>query len=1101
MPRRIKDYLISVAAGLCLSTSVPASQIASEHFTLLSRSTLRHLDVQLDPSQRQWITSKRELILGTSAPDYPPFDLTVSGKDYEGFTADYAGILGKTLGLPVKVQRFASRGAAIKALEKGEVDLLGTANGFEAHNADIALSTPYAVDQPVLVTREGETRSLTEGLAGLRLSMVYHYLPLEEVRALYPKATITSYPSYQNAINAVAFDQADVFLGDTISTHYMINKGYLNNIRMANFGKHEAHGFSFAVHRHNRELLGIINAMLMAIPASERQNIAERWSAGSDILLTDQKLQLTDPEEQWLAQHPIVRVVVNEALAPLSFFDSNGNFRGVTADLLELIRLRTGLRFDIRRSRNDDEMIEQIKDNKADVIAALLPSAERDTALNFTRPYLQNSFVLLTRKAADSPANLEQLAGKRLTIAQGSPLVDYLRREFPRIRLIETPDTFSAVELLAEGKAEGAVNSLVIANYFISSRLFEHTLQIRTTIGTRQAAFSLATGREAKELNAILNKALLSIAPEELGIINSRWRGYSASSQSTWRNYQRLFYQIVIGAGVLLLLSAAWNAYMRRQIKQRQAAERALNDQLIERRQLFEELRCAKERADEANRAKSTFLATMSHEIRTPMNAVIGMLELTLKRIESNHPDRPAIDVAYNSARDLLELIGDILDIARIESGRLSLSPERVNPSEIVGSVVRIFEGLARQKNLELLLELNPANPAIDVLLDPMRFKQVLSNLVSNAIKFTEQGQVRITVELLATPEPEQVRMLLQVEDSGIGISEQDQRRLFEPFAQANGTGQSGRGGAGLGLVISRSLCEMMGGSLRLDSQPGVGTQVQVSLLLSTLPLEQMSKTTETPIHTSTAPLNVLVIDDHPANRLLMCQQLEFLGHRFSVAEDGEAGFEAWKSGLFDLVIVDCNMPVMNGYELTHAIRDHEQQSDRSPCTVLGFTANAQPEERQRCKQAGMDDCLFKPLTLSALSQWIAEIEPTDRSPAFSLKGLHLLTGGNPAMDLRLLTELLSSNRLDRQALQALSRSNDPQSFLDIAHKIKGAARIVQATRLIDRCEALERVCHEVFHHDNVAECRKAVEGAMLELEQALLQQIGQNDKSRMMEP
>ena len=1101
MPRRIKDYLISVAAGLCLSTSVPASQIASEHFTLLSRSTLRHLDVQLDPSQRQWITSKRELILGTSAPDYPPFDLTVSGKDYEGFTADYAGILGKTLGLPVKVQRFASRGAAIKALEKGEVDLLGTANGFEAHNADIALSTPYAVDQPVLVTREGETRSLTEGLAGLRLSMVYHYLPLEEVRALYPKATITSYPSYQNAINAVAFDQADVFLGDTISTHYMINKGYLNNIRMANFGKHEAHGFSFAVHRHNPELLGIINAMLMAIPASERQNIAERWSAGSDILLTDQKLQLTDPEEQWLAQHPIVRVVVNEALAPLSFFDSNGNFRGVTADLLELIRLRTGLRFDIRRSRNDDEMIEQIKDNKADVIAALLPSAERDTALNFTRPYLQNSFVLLTRKAADSPANLEQLAGKRLTIAQGSPLVDYLRREFPRIRLIETPDTFSAVELLAEGKAEGAVNSLVIANYFISSRLFEHTLQIRTTIGTRQAAFSLATGREAKELNAILNKALLSIAPEELGIINSRWRGYSASSQSTWRNYQRLFYQIVIGAGVLLLLSAAWNAYMRRQIKQRQAAERALNDQLIERRQLFEELRCAKERADEANRAKSTFLATMSHEIRTPMNAVIGMLELTLKRIESNHPDRPAIDVAYNSARDLLELIGDILDIARIESGRLSLSPERVNPSEIVGSVVRIFEGLARQKNLELLLELNPANPAIDVLLDPMRFKQVLSNLVSNAIKFTEQGQVRITVELLATPEPEQVRMLLQVEDSGIGISEQDQRRLFEPFAQANGTGQSGRGGAGLGLVISRSLCEMMGGSLRLDSQPGVGTQVQVSLLLSTLPLEQMSKTTETPIHTSTAPLNVLVIDDHPANRLLMCQQLEFLGHRFSVAEDGEAGFEAWKSGLFDLVIVDCNMPVMNGYELTHAIRDHEQQSDRSPCTVLGFTANAQPEERQRCKQAGMDDCLFKPLTLSALSQWIAEIEPTNRSPAFSLKGLHLLTGGNPAMDLRLLTELLSSNRLDRQALQALSRSNDPQSFLDIAHKIKGAARIVQATRLIDRCEALERVCHEVFHHDNVAECRKAVEGAMLELEQALLQQIGQNDKSRMMEP
>ena len=151
MPRRLKDCLKLLVAGLCLSTAVHAAHGISEDFTLLSRSTVKPLDVQLDPTQRQWIAGRHELVLGTSAPDYPPFDLTISGKDYEGFTADYAGILGKTLGLPVRVQRFASRGAAIKALKKGEVDLLGTANGFEAHNADIVLSAPYAVDQPVLL--------------------------------------------------------------------------------------------------------------------------------------------------------------------------------------------------------------------------------------------------------------------------------------------------------------------------------------------------------------------------------------------------------------------------------------------------------------------------------------------------------------------------------------------------------------------------------------------------------------------------------------------------------------------------------------------------------------------------------------------------------------------------------------------------------------------------------------------------------------------------------------------------------------------------------------------------------------------------------------
>jgi two-component system sensor histidine kinase EvgS len=1210
MPSRLMDFLILTAVGIGLSTSLLAAP-SSENYALLSRSTAGQLEIQLAPSQEQWLKSKQELILGTSAPDYPPFDLTLSGHDYEGFTADYAGILGKVTGLPIRVQRFASRGDAIEALENGEVDLLGSANGFEAHNAKIVLSMPYAVDQPVLVTREGETRPLNDGLAGMRLSMVYHYLPLEEVKALYPKAIITSYPSYQNAINAVAFDQADVFLGDTISTHYMINKGYLNNIRMANFGKHEAHGFSFAVRQNNPELLGIINSMLMAIPTSVRENIAKRWSAGSDILLTDHKLELSYNEERWLAQHPVVRVVVNEAFAPLTFFDSAGNFRGVAADLLELIRLRTGLRFDIQRSRSDSEMIQRIQDGEADLIAALLPSAQRETLLNFSRPYLQNSYVLLTRKAADSPGNLTQLQGKSLAIAQGHPLLAYLRSEFPHIKLIETPDTFSAVEMLAEGQVEGTVNSLVIANYFISSQLFEHILQISTTIGTEQAAFSLATNRKADELHDILNKALLSIAPEELGIINSRWRGYSASSQSTWRNYHRLFYQIVIGAGVLLLISVAWNAYMRRQINQRKAAERALNDQfefmrslvngtphpiyvrdrqgllqscndsylqafnarredvigksvthgtlsnafeareyqadyqrvvaegrplildrplhiggrrltiyhwilpyrdssgevqgiiggwidISERRQLFDDLRCAKERADEANRAKSTFLATMSHEIRTPMNAVIGMLELTLKRIEHNHPDRPAIDVAYNSAKDLLELIGDILDIARIESGHLSLSPERVDLREIVASVVRIFDGLARQKALELILDFSPANPPVDVLLDPLRFKQVLSNLVSNAIKFTEQGQVRIAVELCPTARPDQVQMQLRVEDTGTGISAEDQQRLFEPFAQADNAGQTARGGAGLGLVISRNLCELMGGSLQLSSRPGVGTQVQMSLLLPALPDKCRVEKTETKIRAAKAPLNILVVDDHAANRLLMCQQLEFLGHRFTVAAEGQAGFEAWKAEVFDLVIADCNMPVMNGYELARAIRRHEKKTQQPPCTVLGFTANAQPEEVERCKQAGMDDCLFKPLTLTALSQWVEGVAPTALVPAFSLEGLRQLTGGNPVLNQRLLTELLNSNRLDRQALLALCGSTDPQAYIDIAHKIKGAARIAQANRLIDSCEALETICRDTFHPDKVAECCSAVERALLELDRALQQQIGDDDESRL---
>ena len=1200
MPTRLNKYL-SLLTALVLCTCVSAEPARTETLSLLSRSATSGVEVALDNAQRSWLEHKRELRVGTSTTDYPPFDMTDSGQDYEGLTADYVGILAKTLDVSIKVERFASRDAAIKALEEGQIDLLGTSNGFEAANRNLLLSAPYAIDQPVLVTREGETRSLSQGLEGLRLSMVYHYLPLDEIKALYPKAIIQSYPSYQNALNAVAFDQADVFLGDTVSTHYMINKGYLKNIKMANFGRHEAQGFSFAVRHDNAQLLAIINATLKAVPDSEQERIAKRWSAGSDILLSDNKLQLTGREEQWLAQHPVVRVVVSETLAPLTFFDAHGNFRGITADLLEMIRLSTGLRFEIQRAHGLNTMIQRVKQGETDIISAISPTASRESTLQFTRPYLVNSFVLLTAKGRQAPASLEQLAGKKLALSQGNPLTDYLRSQYPRITLVETESIYRATELLAEGEVQGAVNTLVIANYLLASQMFRDRLQISATLGTQPATFALATARDATELHSILNKALLSIAPDELGIINSRWRGYAPASDSYWRNYHRLIYQIIIGTSLLLLLSLAWNAYMRRQIRHRKMAERALSDQfefmramvngtphpiyvrdregilktcndsylqafsarredvigktvmqacgllsneceahdyqadylrvmaegtplvldrplniggktftiyhwilpfrdslgevqgiiggwidISERRHLLDELRAAKELADDANRAKSTFLATMSHEIRTPMNAVIGLLELTLKRADQGHLDRPSIEVAYHSAKDLLELIGDILDIARIESGRLNLSPERVNLRNLAHSVIRVFDGLARQKNLTLSLQFHPRGDAPDVLIDPLRFKQILTNLVSNAIKFTRQGQVTLAINLLPASTPDHTELQLSVQDTGIGISDRDQARLFEPFAQAENSGQLALNGAGLGLLICRSLCEMMGGTLELSSQVNVGTLVEIKLRLPTLPPCLSSAAHEPVINPAAHRLNVLVVDDHPANRLLMCQQLGYLGHRFTTEHDGAAGFKTWKEGTFDLVIADCNMPVMNGYDLTRAIRQYEQASQQRPCTVLGFTANAQPEERQRCAMAGMDDCLFKPISLTLLSQHLAALVPLDTgNEAFNLESLNALSGGDNERKQRLLEELLRSNGQDLKALMHLPDNGDLKPFADIAHRIKGAARIVGAAQLIKHCEILEHASPS-----NLIQARNDVQASMQALEQVLARQL-----------
>lgn len=1162
-------YLAIYLALALMCSSVLAEPATPKALNLLTRSNLKPMPPVLSEAQRQWLENKQVLVVGTSFPDYPPFDITTGGRDYQGLTAEYAGLIGSALGLQVQVLGFDSRQAAIDALTRGQIDLLGSANGYEA-NAGLALSRPYAVDQPVLVTREQEGRVLDDQLEGLRLSMLYHYLSPKTVLQTYPKAELLAFQSSTLALNAVAFGQADVFIGDTISTHYQLNRGHMPPLRMASFGKHEAVGFSFALRRQDTQLKALVDAALDTQTNAMKASIFKRWGAGSDLLLSDRKLQLSPSEEQWLREHPVMRVAINETAAPISYFDSNGHFRGIAADLLELVRLRTGLRFEIERASGIRDMLARLKDGRADVIAAISSDEKHDLALHISRPYLESAYVLVTRAGGDQASSLEQLQNRQVAIMRDSNIAELLSAHHPQIGRIETDSPFFSMALLGSGEVDAAITTLIDANHALADN---PDLVIRSTIGSEPATFAMATNSQPQALASILDKALQSISPEELGVIDNRWRGYRLHDDAPWREFRREALQFLLAIGLLLLLALLWNAHLRRQIKHRQRVERALNDQLefmrallngtphpmyvrdregrlqscndsyleaieaqaedligkrldeslgnereytqqietdyrqvmaagtplildralhiggrhltlyhwilpyrdslgevqgiiggwidiSERRELVQELRLAKQQADDANRAKSTFLATISHEIRTPMNAVIGMLELAVRRADKGQLDRPALEVAYHSAKDLLGLIGDILDFVRIESGHLYLAPEPVDPSALVESVARIFDGLARQKGLALQLVIAP-DARCHALLDPLRFKQVVSNLVSNAIKFTEDGQVCIDLALddkSGTPVLE-----LQVRDTGIGIHEDDLQRLFNPFVQANPHSEGARAGTGLGLAISQSLCEMMGGDLTIKSLPGVGTQVRLVMPLQCVapPMEAAPLIPE--VEAPVARLKALVIDDHPANLLLMEQQLSFLGLRLNSARDGHEGLEKWRTGGFDLVILDCNMPRMSGYQVAEAIRAHEHQLGWPRCVILGYTANAQPEVRQKCLDVGMDDCLLKPISLHMLNQRLAAIAPTrpgkqanPRPKPFEPAGLTAIAGENPANHERLLKALQLSLQQDLTTLMAIDPDLDPQKLATQAHHILGVARMLDARALVKACEALE---------------------------------------------
>ena len=796
---------------------------------------------------------------------------------------------------------------------------------------------------------------------------------------------------------------------------------------------------------------------------------------------------LTEEERQFLKDHPKIRVAPTPHFPPFEFWDSGDDpedpdddvFRGVVSSHLEHFEKLLGVEFEMVRTEKWVDNLAMLESREIDAIPLLVPWSDRDYVA-VSKPYITYPAVIVVRKGSGvkEDISLKDLAGKKVAVPNDYTGEAFLRQNHPDIIVVEANDPSEGVSLVSTGEVDAFFGGSAAVAY-VAQRVGITNVRI-----AGESDFQYTNGfgvrSDWKIFSSIITKTLDQIPDGQKSAFYSEWITEGFLKKKFYET-RRFWWILGTVTSLLLLGSIAMGIWNRKQA--------VFIDQLEEEKQRTE---AARLEAEAANEAKSSFVAMISHEIRTPMNGVLGMCEL-LRNTELDAKQLDYLDCTSQSAKSLVELINDILDFSKMEAGKLEIDPQPFSLPTLIREVMTLMQSQAGAKGLELEL-LQAEGLAEAYVGDETRIRQILLNLLSNAIKFTHEGKVIVRIDRVDADNENSHLIEFEVEDSGVGIAPDRIESVFEPFEQEEISTTRRYGGTGLGLSICRQLAEMMGGTATANSTLGKGSKFRFSV--------RLEPTDSIPIATpefESKPddvnrLNVLLAEDNPINQKVVSGLLDERGHTLDIVTTGHDALKAIESGNYDVVLMDIEMPEMDGITAITELRKKETSEHQ---LVIAITGHAMSGDLERFLKAGMDGHLVKPFTptelyaavesAAATGDSISTVSDNSARPTSDSAGAQVIdrqkalvaTGGNEALAKIIFeTCLEESPKILEEAKRAISQ-RDFATARRCGHSLKSSFGAIGATRAAEASEVLEFI-----ESSQEQEFTQAIEQIQLALEE-----------------